>query len=347
MTIPTREEFLSAVQDGDAETVSGLLALGAGPDVRDPLSGLTALMIAAGRGNAPLVRRLLAADADLHTGDSRGGATALHKAVQGGDPETVRVLLEAGSFVDAVAPTTGHTPLMDALWYKWPGVVTVLLEHQAGLNLSTHYGFSMREHFEYELNVNIRGKDKLLEAERLLTARTQADESAVRAQHLMAAVTTGNLDAVRRRLAEGAEVDARYPMVNGFNDAHTPLLVACRDGHEEIARELLAAGADVNAVEPTFGAVPLHKAVYNGHAGITALLVEAHGVDLDYQGITNGYTPLHDALWHGYEECARVLIDAGARLDLVGHDGKRPADIARESLGADHPLTKAITHATP
>ncbi|MFJ9821482.1 ankyrin repeat domain-containing protein [Streptomyces sp. NPDC101151] len=347
MTIPTHEEFLTAVQDGDAHTVSGLLALGAVPDLRDPVSGLTALMIAAGRGNAPLVRRLLAAGTDLHTGDSRGGATALHKAVQGGDPETVRVLLEAGAFVDAVAPTTGHTPLMDALWYKWPEVVAVLLEHQAGLNLSTHYGFSMREHFEYELNVNTRGKDKLLEAERLLAARTQADENAVRAQHLMAAVTTGDLDAVRCHLAEGAEVDARYPVVNGFNDAHTPLLVACRDGHEEIAGELLAAGADVNATEPTFGAVPLHKAVYNGRAGITALLVEAPGIDLDYQGITNGYTPLHDALWHGYEECARVLIDAGARLDLVGHDGKRPADIAREILGAHHPLTKAIAGAPP
>ncbi|WP_051877423.1 ankyrin repeat domain-containing protein [Streptomyces natalensis] len=227
------------------------------------------------------------------------------KAVQGGDTETVRALLEAGAFVDAVAATTGHTPLMDALWYKWPEVVAVLLDHQAGLNLSTHYGFSMREHFEYELNVNSRGKDKLLAAERLLKDRTQSDTAAAQAQQLMGAVVAGDLDAVRGQLSEGAAVDARFPVVNGFNDGHTPLLVACRDGHEEIARELIAAGADVNATEPTFGAVPLHKAVYNGHAGITALLVDTPGTDLDLQGITNGYTPLHDALWHGYEGCAR------------------------------------------
>ncbi|MEU7642037.1 muconolactone Delta-isomerase family protein [Streptomyces sp. NPDC039016] len=155
----------------------------------------------------------------------------------------------------------------------------------------------------------------------------------------------GDLDAVRRQLADGAEVDARFPVVNGFNDAHTPLLVACRDGHEEIARELIAAGADLNATEPTFGAVPLHKAVYNGHTGITSLLVKEPGIDLDFQGITNGYTPLHDALWHGHEECARVLIDAGARPDLTGHDGRTPADIARESLGAAHLLTRALTDA--
>ncbi|MFI8461627.1 ankyrin repeat domain-containing protein [Kitasatospora sp. NPDC085464] len=343
MTRNPSEEFLTAVHRGDAGVVGRSLAAGADPGIRDARSGLTALMIAAGRGNAALVRQLLEAGADLYTADSRGGGTALHKAVQGGDPETVRVLLEAGAFVDAVAATTGHTPLMDALWYKWPAVTAVLLAHQAGLNLSTHYGFSMREHFEYELNVNTRGKDELLAAERLLTARTHADQEAAEEQKLMAAVVAGDLSAVRGLLAEGAEVDARFPVVNGFNDAHTPLLVACRDGHEEIARELLAAGADVNATEPTFGAVPLHKAVYNGHAGITALLAAVPGVDLDFQGITNGYTPLHDALWHGYEECARILVGAGARLDLVGHDGKLPADIARKGLGAEHPLTLVLT----
>ncbi|MFJ9845920.1 ankyrin repeat domain-containing protein [Kitasatospora sp. NPDC101155] len=343
MTRNPSEEFLAAVHRGHTAGVRRWLSVGADPGARDPRSGLTALMIAAGRGDVALVRQLLEAGADLYTADSRGGGTALHKAVQGGDPETVRVLLEAGAFVDAVAATTGHTPLMDALWYKWPAVTAVLLEHGAGLNLSTHYGFSMREHFEYELRVNTRGKDRLLAAERLLTARTQADQEAAEDQQLMAAVAAGDLGTVRKLLAGGAEVDARYPVVNGFNDAHTPLLVACRDGHEEIVRALLAAGADVNATEPTFGAVPLHKAVYNGHAGITALLVAAPGTDLDYQGITNGYTPLHDALWHGYQECARILIDAGARLDLVGHDGKLPADIARESLGAEHPLTRVLT----
>ncbi|WP_372404681.1 ankyrin repeat domain-containing protein [Streptomyces luteireticuli] len=347
MATTLHEEFIRAVHKGDTESVSGFLTLGADVDPRDPASGLTALMIAAGRGNAAMVRLLLDAGADVYTADSRGGGTALHKAVQGGDGETVRILLDAGAFVDAVTPTTGHTPLMDALWYKWPEVVAVLLDHGAGLNLSTHYGFSMREHFAYELNVNTRGKDRLLDAERLLTSRTETDNAAAEAHKLMGAVVAGDLGAVRQQLAEGAEVDERFPLLNGFNDGHTPLLVACRDGHEEIARELIAAGADVNAVEPVFGAVPLHKAVYNGHTGITALLAITPGIDLDFQGITNGYTPLHDALWHGYEECARILIDAGARLDLAGHDGKRAADIAREDLGADHPLARALAGATP
>ena len=115
-------------------------------------------------------------------------------------------------------------------------------------------------------------------------------------------MTAGDLDEVRRLTVAGAEVDERFPIVNGFNDAHTPLLVAARDGHVEMVRLLVEARADVNATEPTFGAVPLHKAVYNGHADSTRILSERPGVDLDFQGATNGYTPLHDALWHGYVE---------------------------------------------
>jgi len=251
-------------------------------------------------------------------------------------------LLDAGAFVDAVAPTTGHTPLMDALWYKYPDLVEYLLDQGAGLKLHTHYGFSLEEHFAYELNVNTFGKDKLLRAEQLLKERREADASAVEAQPLMGATAAGDTEAVRRLLADGAEVDARAPMLNGFNDAHTPLLVASRDGHGEIVRMLLGAGADINAVEPCFGAVPLHKAVYNGHADITADLVAHPGIDLDFQGATNGYTPLHDALWHGYADCVTVLLDAGARTDLVGHDGKTPLDLAVEVFGDDDPITRRI-----
>ncbi|KPI01749.1 Ankyrin repeat-containing domain-containing protein [Actinobacteria bacterium OK006] len=336
------ERLLDAVRRRAVNEAQALLAFGANPNHRDPESGLTILQTAAGLGHADLVRAVIAAGGDVFTTDSRAGGTALHKAVQGGDLATVTALVEAGSFVDAVAPTTGHTPLMDALWYKWPDIVGYLLSQNAGLGLSTHYGFSMREHFEYELNVNTRGKEQLLKAERLLKERTESDERRSTEHALLAAVNAGDTHTVRGLLRDGAEVDRRFPVVNGFNDAHTALLVASRDGHTEIVRELIAAGADVNATEPTFGAVPLHKAVYNGHADITRILVAADGIDLNFQGATNGYTPLHDALWHGYEECADVLIEAGARLNLVGHDGKSPRDIAIDTFGPDHRLIQDL-----
>ncbi|GAA3882218.1 hypothetical protein GCM10022243_53520 [Saccharothrix violaceirubra] len=341
MSDAVRTLLLNAVRRDDLPAVRGLLRGGVDLNARGS-DGLTALMVAAGKGNAELVGVLLDAGADVHTADSVAGGTALHKAVQGGDLDTVKLLVAAGAFVDAVAVSTGHTPLLDAFWYKRPDLVGYLLDRNAGLNLGTHYGFSMRDHFEYALNVNTLGREKLLAAEALLRRRIAADERAVADQRLMAATIEGDLIAVQVLLADGAEVDARYPVLNGFNDLHTPLLVASRDGHAEIVRALIAAGADVNATEPTFGAVPLHKAVYNGHADITAILVRTPGVDIDFQGATNGYTPLHDALWHGFEDCARILVDAGARLDLVGHDGLTAAELAADVFGRDHALTREL-----
>ncbi|KQV15311.1 MULTISPECIES: ankyrin repeat domain-containing protein [unclassified Kitasatospora] len=330
--------LLEAVRARDTAAVNRLIAQGADPGSRDQATGLTALMTAAGQADAATVRVLLAAGADPLTADTRAGATALHKACQGGSVEVAQALVEAGAFVDAVAPTTGHTPLMDALWYKFPDLVRYLLGQGAGLEVYTHYGFSLKQHFEYELNVNTRGKDLLLQAEEHLNNRRSQDSSAVQAQLLMAAVAAGDTARVPGLLAAGAPVDEIFPRLNGFNDGHTPLHVAARDGHTDIVVALLAAGADVNAVEPCFGAVPLHKAVYNGHAAITGLLVARPGIQLDFQGATNGYTPLHDALWHGYEDCVRILLDAGARTDLVGHDGKLPYDLAVEVFGDGHPL---------
>lgn len=281
----------AAVVRADAALVAELIGFGADVNHRDRTSGLTPLMMAAGMARPEITRMLIEAGADVFAADARAGATALHKACQGGSIQVARALVEAGAFVDAVAPTTGHTPLMDAFWYKHPDLVEYLLDQGAGLNLRTSYGFSLEEHFAYELNVNAAGKDKLLLAERHLHERRDSDQERIAAQTLMGAVTKGDTEEVRRLLGEGAEVDERFPVVNGFNDAHTPLLVAARDGHTEIARLLLEAGADVNVVEPTFGAVPLHKAVYNGHVDLTRLIAGRPGVDLDFQGATNGYTP--------------------------------------------------------
>jgi ankyrin repeat protein len=126
-----------------------------------------------------------------------------------------------------------------------------------------------------------------------------------------------------------------HPIIGSFDDGHTALLIAARNNQLEMLNELIAAGADVNAIEPVFGAVPLHKATYHGYEAVTQALANAAGIQLDYQGPSNGYTPLHDALWHGYPGCARILLAAGARKDLQAYDGKYPLDIAREEIPGD------------
>jgi ankyrin repeat protein len=336
------EQLLLAI-DGDNVTLAEqLLQMGADANARDAKTGLTGLMLAACHANVALVRSLLAAGADPFTTDSQTGATALHKAAQGGSVEVARMLVEAGAFVDAVTPTMGHTPIMDGLWYKAPAYVKYLVDQGANLHFATHYGFTMMEHLQFELNVNTLGKEKLLEIDETFKQREQADQEAIDNQKVMAATNNGDTAAVQRLIGEGADVNTVYPHVNTFSDGHTPLLVAARDNHAEIVRELLNAGAKVRVVDWVFKGSPIHKATYNGRPEILRMILDQPDVDIDVQGPINGYTPLHDALWHGYTECAEMLLDVGCRLDLKGHDGKTPLQVAIDVYGSDADIVKRI-----
>lgn len=341
--------LVQAVRAASVEMVRKAISGTADPNIRDPGSGLTALMLAAGMGALEIARLLAEAGALVNAVDSRAGATALHKACQGGHLAVVKLLVEAGAHIDLQATTTGHTPLVEAIWFKADDIVGYLIERNARIELKTYYGFTIDDHVNYAVNVS-HGQDdqrRLARIKELIARRRERDTQAREAATLIAAVQTKNLDALTAALRAGAKTEQRYPIIGSFDDGHTALLVAARDGETEMVRALLAAGADVNAVEPVFGAVPLHKATYNGHIAITRLLAAAPGVDLNYQGPSNGYTPLADALWHGFADCAAALIDAGARTGIVAYDGKRAVDLAAEKLGSDHPLTRRLRAMSP
>lgn len=336
------QRLLQAVLDDDLPRVQNLLAQGADPNVRDAETGLTALMSAACHAQPQIVKALLDAGADPLTTDSKTGATPLHKACQGGSVEVAKLLVGAGAFIDAVTPTMGHTPIMDALWYKWPELVEYLAEQGANLNLATHYGFTLMDHYNFELNVNEEGKEHMLRIGAVLERRKQSDQAEIERQRVMAATNAGDTAAVEALIKRGEDVNTLYPHVNSFSDGHTPLLVAARDNHTEIVDMLLLAGAKVRVEDWVFKGSPIHKATYNGRADILRLLMDQPDIDIDVVGPINGYTPLHDALWHGYTECARLLLDAGARLDLKGHDGKTPLAIATDVYGPDAEIVRQI-----
>ena len=139
---------------------------------------------------------------------------------------------------------------------------------------------------------------------------------------LMKAVNHNDAEAVRKLIAQGANVDELEP--NG--DA--PLVMAAYLGHNEIVRLLLEAGADVKAVDPGMKATALHAAAYAGRTEAAKLLVQHH-IEIDKQGPYNGYTALHDAIWQNNVGVAQVLIDAGANLTLKSHSGETPLDFAK------------------
>lgn len=335
-------QLLDAIKKNNNNEVKQLLTNNLSPNFREDISTLTPLMIASGQGNSEIVESLLEAGADVFAVDAIAGASSLHKACQGGNLEVVKMLIQSGSLIDQQTATTGHTPLVEAIWYKWPDIVEYLLSKNAGININTHYGFSLQEHLDYAINVNIYGKDRLIKIRDLINAHIEKNEQKQKTQKLLNFVINNDINGVKQSIAAKENLEQRFPVVNGFNDAHTPLLIASRQGFTDIVKELVIAGADVNATEPTFGAVPLHKATYNGHIDIVDILVKANNINLNFQGATNGYTPLIDAIWHGYKDCAKSLIDAGANINIKGHDGKNALDMAIEVFGTEDEFVALI-----
>lgn len=112
-------------------------------------------------------------------------------------------------------------------------------------------------------------------------------------------------------------------------DGHAPLGLAIYFGHNELARSLLEAGADVNHVSQNDQKVaPIHAAVSRNIVELIAQLI-ARGADINLaQG--QGFTPLHGAAFNGSEKACRLLLNAGARRDAVTADGRTAAQIASE-----------------
>jgi len=125
------------------------------------------------------------------------------------------------------------------------------------------------------------------------------------------AVFNGNIEAVKKHLDSGVDVNA--------TDAQgmAPLHLAAWRGHKEIAEILIAKGADVNTKENTNGGgTPLHMAAMEGHKEIAELLI-AEGANVNAKN-NSGWIPLHDVSFKGHKEIAKLLIDKGSDVNVKG-----------------------------
>ena len=107
----------------------------------------------------------------------------------------------------------------------------------------------------------------------------------------------------------------------------TPLIAAVKNGHEEVVRVLLQAGADKHS-SGGISITPMHVAAENGHQEVVRVLLQASA---DVRVIDcAGQTPLHVAAMEGHQEVARCLLKAGAGADKhnFDNDGRTPLECA-------------------
>jgi ankyrin repeat protein len=151
-----------------------------------------------------------------------------------------------------------------------------------------------------------------------------ADEYGHTALHL--AVYQTDVSLVRAVLAAGARVDAR-----DANDM-TPLMIAAGGGACDVARALIAAGADVHATTGPQQMQPLHMAVLTGTPEMVQVLLELGAPPSAADGW--GRTPLHllpQQDWTRVSAIARLLADGRADLGAKDARGFTPLHLAAES----------------
>ncbi|GAF47501.1 ankyrin repeat domain-containing protein [Rhodococcus wratislaviensis] len=324
MILDNSRSLETSIRAGDLAAAIDLLRSGADANRRGP-EGLTPLMIASSLGQPQMVELLLTAGADVLAVEPRMGAMAIHKAAQSGNADVTGLLLDHGSFIDQQSPVLGNTPLMDAVLHKHQDVVRLLLERGARTPIRNHW---------HQTALELAHDDGLDAIASLIEARNDTDAAQIRALTLIAAITAGDIGDVQQRIASGARVNERVPVVGAADDDYTPLGIAAREGRADIVRVLLDAGADPRRVIGLMKGTPVHEASYFGHADVLQALTEISGragapaIELDAQGPYNGLTALHDAVWHGHLEAARALVGSGARLDLTTHAGLTPRELA-------------------
>jgi ankyrin repeat protein len=97
-----------------------------------------------------------------------------------------------------------------------------------------------------------------------------------------------------------------------------------------LVSDLIVLGANVDwRDEYNSNRTPLHVAAITGRLEIARMLIDA-GANVNVQD-DNGYAPLHVAAKYGNEEILRMLIDAGANVNVQSNTGWTPLhDVAYE-----------------
>ena len=142
------------------------------------------------------------------------------------------------------------------------------------------------------------------------------------ASPLWYAASLGHVELARELVAAGAEVTV------ATRDGLTPLHWAAVRGFYDVCLLMLDNGADVNARSVVQANTPLHEVWNNGGQPRIAELLISRGAQLDAVEKWYGMSPLHYAANKGLTELAAVLIEAGSDLTLEDRWGRTPADHA-------------------
>ena len=110
-------------------------------------------------------------------------------------------------------------------------------------------------------------------------------------------------------------------------------MIATANGHEKVVRILVRSGAETN-VKNYMGRSPLHFAAMYGLADIAKTLV-AYGADVNVLDLETRVSPLFLSAKIGDMVLAKILIEAGADVNIRDSSGKTVDFYAQQNKHGD------------
>eukprot|EP00210_Caulerpa_lentillifera_P005609 g5365.t1 len=136
------------------------------------------------------------------------------------------------------------------------------------------------------------------------------------------------IDIAKELIAHGANIDLRE------DDGWTPLHVAAEKNSLDVAKELIAHGANIDLQEYTIGASPFSIAIQMNSTDIIKEFI-ACGANIDLPNTLDGLSPLHIVAQKNSIDIAKELIIHGANIDLQSKNGASPLYVATQNKSID------------
>ncbi|KAG9237406.1 ankyrin repeat-containing domain protein [Amylocarpus encephaloides] len=300
---------------GETAAVDFLLKRGVEVDPKEPLFGMSPLHLAARMGHVEVSKLLITAKADVNF-LSLFDITPLANVAPLGHVEIVKLIIDAKADVN-LKDESGWSVLQNSVNRGMHTMVKLLLDAGIDKNYPSDESYTL---------IQAAWKDFPKCCKALLEAGADTSMPNDTRPPLWWAANIGLVSICRLLLEYGADP-------NWKSTAHAPILIqAVNESKVELVELLLDKGADIDAQDESVFYHPtvLSCAAQNTSTEVVECLLK-RGANIEKEG-TDGITAVYYASLNDHVDITRLLVEAGANVNIITTQGWGPLHSAYNFL---------------